>query len=95
MKKGKAIAKLKAPVKGSTFTVNGMKFKITASDLTGKGTVSLTGITNKNKTSVSIPATIKNTKITYKVTEIGSSALSGCKKLTRSCLKAKQVIKQR
>ncbi len=49
---------------------------------TGKNpTVKFTGTTNKNATSITIPATIRNGGITYKVTEINSKALKGNKKV--------------
>ncbi len=63
--------------KGDTFSVDGLKYKVTASDK-----VAVVGLTSKSATSVSVPATVKYLGKTYKVVSIAASAFSGKTKLT-------------
>ncbi|SFA84782.1 Leucine rich repeat-containing protein [Acetitomaculum ruminis DSM 5522] len=67
--------------KGQSFTLGKGKYKITK--VSGKsGTVTMTGITTKNLTKYTIPATITYKKYTFKVTALGDKVFSSCKKLT-------------
>ena len=68
----------KAVVKGKTYTVKALKYKVTNADMKGSGTVSLTG-TTKNKTTLTkltVPKTVKINGAVFKVTAIGSKAFN-------------------
>lgn len=61
--------------KGSVFSSGSYQYKITNENTTGKGTVSVQGLAKKKSvTSVTVPKTIKNNGIVYKVTAVGSKA---------------------
>ena len=62
--------------KGNTYTVSGLKYKVTA---TGK--VSVVGITNRNRTSITIKNTVSIGGKKFKITAIGAKAFKNCKKL--------------
>ncbi len=64
--------------KSIKITYKGYKYEITSSN-----TVKLVAPTKKSVKSVNVPAKIKYSKKTYKVTEIGDSAFKGCKKLQK------------
>ncbi|MCI9081744.1 MAG: leucine-rich repeat protein [Lachnospiraceae bacterium] len=80
---------------GSTITVNGevhlyaqWKTSYTAKNklkykVTGTQAVSCVGTANKKATSVKVPATIKYSGITYKVTSIGAKAFAKNKKIKK------------
>lgn len=61
-----------------TCTVNGIQYKVVSG-----GNLTVTGIKNKNKKEVVIPATVKIEGKTYRVTRIAQSALKNCKKLKK------------
>lgn len=82
--------KKKAPAKGKTTTVNGVKYKVTKS-ATKNGTVSVSGIKNKKAKSATIPAAVKVSGYTFKVTSIASKAFSGCKKLSKINIKSASI----
>ncbi len=67
--------------KGSSYTIDKLGYKVTAASSSSK-TVTVTGPSSKNTTSVTIPSTVKIGNSTYKVTGIDDSAFSRCKKLT-------------
>lgn len=67
--------------KGTKFTVNKNTYTVTNATV-GKAAVTFTGTTNKKATKLTIPATVKYTGVTYKVTGISAKALKGNKKLT-------------
>lgn len=77
-KKVVATKKLAYPKAGTKYTVAGCQYKVTKAG----AEVSLIG-TNKNAKSVTIPAAIKVSGITYKVTSIGTKAFNGSKKLSK------------
>ena len=68
--------------KGTVLTANDtkLKFKVTSSDASNP-TVSVIGATSKNRTAVTIPATVTISGVTYKVTAISTKAFNGYKKL--------------
>ncbi len=80
---------------GSTITVNGevhlyaqWKTSYTAKNklkykVTGKQAVSCVGTANKKASSIKVPATIKYSGITYKVTSIGAKAFAKNKKIKK------------
>ena len=65
-------------VKGHKYKVSGYSYKVT-----GKNTVSVVGVSNKKKTSVTVKNTVKIGGITYKITSIGTNAFKNCKKLKK------------
>lgn len=77
-KKVGVIKKLAYPKVGTKYTVAGCQYKVTKAG----AEVSLIG-TNKNAKSVTIPAAIKVSGVTYKVTSIGAKAFNGNKKLSK------------
>lgn len=62
--------------KGSTYTVSGIKYKVISS-----GKVTVVGIKNKKKTSVTIKNTVSIGGKKCKITAIGAKAFKKCKKL--------------
>ncbi|MGN0155429.1 MAG: leucine-rich repeat domain-containing protein [Lachnospiraceae bacterium] len=78
------LAPTDAPAAGTTDTSDDgtATYKVTTSDLT-KGTVAYVAPTNKNATTVSVPATATIDGITYKVTSIADNAFANNKKLTK------------
>ena len=64
----------------STLTVKGQKYSLKDA---AKKTVVFTGMTNKKKTSLSIPSAVRYKGVTYRVTEIGAKACAGNKKLKK------------
>ena len=75
---------------GTVVTVGNLKYKIT-SVKANNSTVTITGIKNKKKTSVKIPAAINSRNVSYKVTAIDNNAFKGNKKL-KSVTIGKNVI---
>ncbi|MBQ7067217.1 MAG: Ig-like domain-containing protein [Lachnospiraceae bacterium] len=65
-------------IKGHKYSVSGYIYKVT-----GSKTVSVAGITNKNKKTVTIKSTVKLSGKSYKVTAIEANAFKKCKKLTK------------
>ena len=63
-------------VKGHKYKISGFIYKIT-----GNNTVSVTGITNKKKTTINIKSTVKIGGKKYKITAIGANAFKNNKKL--------------
>ena len=72
--------KIIAP-KGNTYTVSGIKYKITNANTDGTGTVSVTGSSSKTITSLTVNSTVTIGKCTYKVTSIAEKAFKGYTKL--------------
>ena len=73
----KAAAKAaKAVVKGKTYTVSKMKYKVTNANMNGRGTVTLTGTTKSKRklTRLTVPKTVKINGAVFKVTAIGNKA---------------------
>lgn len=69
--------------KNAVYTVNRLKYKISNADTSGKGTVVFTGATDKAaRKTLTIPTTVKIGGKSFRVTAIGTSAMSGAKKLT-------------
>ncbi len=66
------------PKKGTVFTKNGIRYKITKSGSKNK-TVSVTKQKGKSKSKVTIPATVKKDGYTFQVTSIEKNAFSGKK----------------
>ena len=69
--------------KNAVYTVSRLKYKISNADTSGKGTVVFTGATDKAaRKTLTIPTTVKSGGKSFRVTAIGTSAMSGAKKLT-------------
>lgn len=69
--------------KNAVYTVSRLKYKISNVDTSGKGTVVFTGATDKAaRKTLTIPTTVKIGGKSFRVTAIGTSAMSGAKKLT-------------
>lgn len=69
--------------KNVVYTVSRLKYKISSADTSGKGTVVFTGATDKAaRKALTIPTTVKIGGKSFRVTAIGTSAMSGAKKLT-------------
>ena len=68
-------------LKGSTYTVGTMKYKVTNAAINGKGTVAIMGTvkakTDRTFTLLSVPSTVKIGGITYNVTMVNVGAFSG------------------
>lgn len=72
----------------STLTVKGQKYSLKDA---AKKTVVFTGMTNKKKTSLSIPSAVRYKGVIYRVTEIGAKACAGNKKLKKVTIGSKIV----
>lgn len=69
--------------KNAVYTVSRLKYKISNADTSGKGTVVFTGAADKAaRKALTIPTTVKIGGKSFRVTAIGTSAMSGAKKLT-------------
>lgn len=69
------------PVKGKTYTVGKLKYKVTAN---GKNkTIQIVGTTNRNIKTLNIPATVKIGNVKFKVTSIKANAFKNKKKLKK------------
>ena len=68
-------------VKGHKYTISGYIYKVTGDD-----TVSVTGVTNKKKTSLAVKNTIKIGGKTYKITAIDANAFKNCKKAKKATI---------
>ncbi len=69
--------------KNAVYSVSRLKYKISNADTSGKGTVVFTGATDKAaRKTLTIPTTVKIGGKSFRVTAIGTSAMSGAKKLT-------------
>ena len=78
-KPGSSANTTKLPAKGTTLKKGTAKYKVTKA---GK-TVAYVGTTSKKATKITIPATVKINKVTYKVTSIANKALKNNKKVTQ------------
>ena len=72
----------KVPAKNKKFVVGGLQYKVTKS-AKKNGTVTVVKDTNKKKTSVKIPATVKINGYTFKVTAINANAFKNKTKLKK------------
>lgn len=69
--------------KNAVYAVSRLKYKISNADTSGKGTVVFTGAADKAaRKALTIPTTVKIGGKSFRVTAIGTSAMSGAKKLT-------------
>jgi sorbitol-specific phosphotransferase system component IIA len=72
-------------VKGKTYTVSKMKYKVTKVATNGTGTVTLVGSTNsktaKKFTTLKVGSTVTIAGVKFKITAIGSKAFKGYNKL--------------
>ena len=69
-----------------TFQAKNIKYTVTSTK-----EVKVTGTTKKSIRSVTIPATVKYKRTTYKVTSIGSKAFYNCKKLKTVTIKSRKL----
>lgn len=70
----------KAPKKGDTFTVKGIRYQVT-SDAKGKCTVTVAGTSKKTIKNLVIGATVTYKGVTYKITAVKAGAYKGLSKL--------------
>lgn len=70
------------PKKGSTFEVNGIRYKVTRS-AAKNGTVSAVKLTGKKKSTLTIPASVTYDGFIFKVTAVGKSAFAKNSKLKK------------
>ena len=85
--KGKVTKTFKIIVKkNASYTVGNYRYKITNANISGKGTVALTGVKSssvkKKLKSITVSDSIKIGGKTFKVTEVGKGAFSSCAKAT-------------
>ncbi len=75
----------KTVVKGKTYIVSKMKYKVTNADMEGSGTVTLTGTTKKKTklTKLTVPKTIKINGALFKVTAVGNKAFNKFTKIKK------------
>lgn len=78
-------------IKGAKFKIGKYIYTVTNNDLTGKGTVSITGISTKSIKSIKIADTIKISGKRFKVTSIGPKAFAKCSKLRKITIEAKNL----
>ena len=69
-----------------TFQAKNIKYTVTSAK-----EVKVTGTTKKSIRSITIPATVKYKRTTYKVTSIGSKAFYNCKKLKTVTIKSRKL----
>ncbi len=70
-----------AIITGKTYTIGTYRYKVTS--LKNK-TVTLSGVTKKNLTSIKVGKTVKIKGKTFKITAIGKSAFKGCTKAVKA-----------
>lgn len=70
--------------KGAVYTVSKMKYMVTNPDMTGKGTVTLSGIAagKKKLKKLTIPAAVMINGASFKIKAIAANAFKGCTNLT-------------
>lgn len=68
-------------VKGKTYTAGSYRYKVTSLK---NRTVTVTGVTKKNLTSIKVLKTVKIKGKTFKITAIGKSAFKGCTKAVKA-----------
>lgn len=73
------------PSKNTVATVGSLKYKVTKS-ATKNGTVSVCGVKSKSIKGISVPATVKISGYTFKVTAVADNAFKGCKKVTKATI---------
>ena len=71
----------KSVKKGVVYTLSGLKYKVTVADLTGKGTVTLTGSSKKTIKTLTVPEKVKISGAYFKVTAIEKDAFKNYKNL--------------
>lgn len=81
------------PVKGKTYTVGDVQYKMTDAALDGKGTVAVSGFAKKTLKSVTIPKTVKVGDYSFKVTGINANAFKGMSKLKKITVKTTDITK--
>lgn len=85
------VEKIKIPAEvGTIYTKNNVQYKVIKNSSNGTGTVYVMGMA-KNKTSVTIPETVKLSDYTYKITKINSKAFYNNSKLRKVTIKAKTI----
>lgn len=76
--------------KGKAYQVGNYKYKITNANIKGKGTVALVGVKDKKVKDklkkANVPSAVKIGGKSFKVTEIGAGAFSGCKKMASAVI---------
>lgn len=85
--KGKVTKTFKIIVKkNASYTISNYRYKITNANISGKGTVAITGVKSssvkKKLKSITVSDSIKIGGKTFKVTEVGKSAFASCAKAT-------------
>ena len=81
----------KGGVVGQNFTKKKVKYQITGNTSKSGYTAKVIGLKSKKLKKATIAKTIKYNGRKYQVTEIGSKAFGGCKKLKKITIKAKRM----
>ncbi|MGI6736577.1 MAG: leucine-rich repeat protein [Anaerovoracaceae bacterium] len=68
--------------RGAKYRVGSGIYQVTSAAEGGRGTVQLTGVSSRSIRSFTVPTTVRIGDTSFKVTQIGSSALRSCSKLT-------------
>ena len=77
---------------GSIVTKKGVRYQVTCTKASFGRSVKVVGLSNKKKKSITIPKSIKIKGKKYLVTEIGTKAFAGCKKLKLVKIKSKSLF---
>ncbi|MDO4854344.1 MAG: CotH kinase family protein [Coriobacteriia bacterium] len=77
---------------GSIITKKGIRYQVTCTKASFGRSVKVVGLSNKKKKSITIPKSIKIKGKKYLVTEIGTKAFAGCKKLKLVKIKSKSLF---
>ncbi len=73
--------------KGKTYNVGNLKYKVVTPGLNGIGTVMVTGVM-KQKSSITIPKTVKIKGHSYKIVKINNNAFKGKSKIKKITIKS-------
>ncbi|MBE5923928.1 MAG: hypothetical protein E7271_05595 [Lachnospiraceae bacterium] len=79
------------PVKGKTYTVGDVKFKVTNAALDGTGTVAVVGFAKKSLKNITIPASVELGDGTFKITAINAKAFNGMSKAKKVTIKTTDI----
>ena len=72
--------------KNAAYTIGNLKYKITNTNLSGKGTVTVTGVKSKSIKKITVPETVNIGGKKFKVTVIGKAAFKNLKEVTKAVI---------
>lgn len=72
--------------KGKTYAAGSYKYKMTNANTSGKGTVTVSGVSKKSLGKINVPDTVSIGGKKFKVTAIGDNAFKGCKKASSATI---------